>query len=211
MVFRKIAKKVKYLLSTLADRTKFAIVSIGYLLRRPKYLACFLVSLFLFLYILSFFKNGNGNLLLLFSGISFGMKMELLGRVAVDILGNFTDLYGLLIIALSILQALTIMLLIFAWRHREKEHAIDGASTGSIGAIFGFVALGCPTCGVSLLAPLLTAIAGTGAMAAAEGVSRVLIILAFILLIYTVIKLGYISFITIGSKKYKEKKHAKGN
>lgn len=211
MVFRKIAKKVKYLLSTLADRTKFAIVSIGYLLRRPKYLACFLISLFLFLYILSFFKNGNGNLLLLFSGISFGMKMELLGRVAVDILGNFTDLYGLLIIALSILQALTIMLLIFAWRHREKEHAIDGASTGSIGAIFGFVALGCPTCGVSLLAPLLTAIAGTGAMAAAEGVSRVLIILAFILLIYTVIKLGYISFITIGSKKYKEKKHAKGN
>lgn len=211
MVFRKITKKVKYLLSTLADRTKFAIVSIGYLLRRPKYLACFLISLFLFLYILSFFKNGNGNLLLLFSGISFGMKMELLGRVAVDILGNFTDLYGLLIIALSILQALTIMLLIFAWRHREKEHAIDGASTGSIGAIFGFVALGCPTCGVSLLAPLLTAIAGTGAMAAAEGVSRVLIILAFILLIYTVIKLGYISFITIGSKKYKEKKHAKGN
>lgn len=211
MVFRKIAKKVKYLLSTLADRTKFAIVSIGYLLRRPKYLACFLISLFLFLYILSFFKNGNGNLLLLFSGISFGMKMELLGRVAVDIFGNFTDLYGLLIIALSILQALTIMLLIFAWRHREKEHAIDGASTGSIGAIFGFVALGCPTCGVSLLAPLLTAIAGTGAMAAAEGVSRVLIILAFILLIYTVIKLGYISFITIGSKKYKEKRHAKGN
>jgi len=211
MVFRKITKKVEYLLSTLADRTKFAMVSIGYLLRRPKYLICFIVSLFLFLYILSFFKSGNGNLLLLFSGIPFGMKMELLGRVALDMLNNFTDWYGLLIIALSILQALTIMLLVFAWRHREKEHAIDGASTGSIGAIFGFVALGCPTCGVSLLAPLLTAIAGTGAMAAAEGVSRVLIILAFILLFYTVIKLGYISFITIGSKKYKEKRHAKGN
>ena len=113
---------------------------------------------------------------------------------------------------MSSLQRLTkIMLLIFAWRNREKEHAIDGASTGSIGAIFGFVALGCPTCGVSLLAPLLTAIAGAGAMAAAESVSRVLTILAFILLIYTVIKLGYISFITISTKKYKEKKHAKSN
>lgn len=211
MVFRKITKKVEYLLSTLADRTKFAMVSIGYLLRRPKYLICFIVSLFLFSYILSFFKSGNGNLLLLFSGIPFSMKIELLGRVALDILGNYTDWYGLLIIALSILQALTIMLLVFAWRHREKEHAIDGASTGSIGAIFGFVALGCPTCGISLLAPLLTAIAGTGAMAAAEGISRVLIVLAFVLLIYTVIKLGYISFITISAKKYKEKKHAKSN
>ena len=128
-----------------------------------------------------------------------------------DMFANFTDLYGLLIIALSILQALTIMLLVFTWSHREKEHAIDGASTGSIGAIFGFVALGCPTCGISLLTPLLTAIAGTGAIAAAEGISRVLIVLAFVLLIYTVIKLGYISFITISTKKYKEKKYAKGN
>ena len=128
-----------------------------------------------------------------------------------DMFANFTDLYGLLIIALSILQALTIMLLVFTWSHREKEHAIDGASTGSIGAIFGFVALGCPTCGISLLTPLLTAIAGTGAIAAAEGISRVLIVLAFVLLIYTVIKLGYISFITISTNKYKEKKYAKGN
>ncbi len=204
-------KKVKYLLTTLSDRTKFAMVSIGYLLRQPKYLACFIVSLFLFLYVLSFFKNGSSNFLLLFSGISFGAKMELLGKVVLDMFANFTDLYGLLIIALSILQALTIMLLVFTWSHREKEHAIDGASTGSIGAIFGFVALGCPTCGISLLTPLLTAIAGTGAIAAAEDISRVLIVLAFVLLIYTVIKLGYISFITISTNKYKEKKYAKGN
>ena len=42
--------------------------------------------------------------------------------------------------------------------------------------------------------------------AAAEGISHILIVLAFILLIYTVIKLGYVSFITISAKKYKEKK-----
>ena len=137
--------------------------------------------------------------------------MEVLGRVCVKILENFTSLYGILIIFMSILQALTIMLLIFTWKNREKDRAIDGASTGSIGAIFGFVALGCPTCGVSILTPILTAIAGTGAMAAAEGISHILIVLAFILLIYTVIKLGYASFIAIGAKKYKEKKYAKSH
>lgn len=211
MVLREISKKARYLATTAADRSKFAVVSIGFLLKQPSYLASFLISLFAFLYILSFFKDGTGNWLLLCSGLPIGDKMGVLGRVAAKILENFADLYGLLIIALSILQALTIMLLIFSWRNREKDYAIDGASTGSIGAIFGFVALGCPTCGLSLLTPILTAIAGTGAVAAAEGVSRVLIVLAFILLIYTVIKLGYVSFIAIGTKKYKEKKHAKSN
>ena len=209
MVFRKIGKKIYNLVTTAIDRAKFAVSSIWMLLKRPKYLASFLVSLFVFLYILSFFKDGNGNWLLLCSNLSFGAKLEVLGRVCVKILDNFTDLYGILIILMSILQALTIMLLIFTWRNREKDHAIDGASTGGIGAIFGFIALGCPTCGISILAPLLTAVAGTGAMAAAEGISKVLIVLAFILLIYTVIKLGYVSFVTMSAKKYKEKKHAK--
>ncbi|MBO4855317.1 hypothetical protein J5500_02860 [Candidatus Saccharibacteria bacterium] len=209
MVFRKIGKKFYNLATTAIDRAKFAVSSIWILLKRPKYLASFLVSLFVFLYILSFFKDGSGNWLLLCSNLSFGAKLEVLGRVCVKILDNFTDLYGILIILMSILQALTIMLLIFTWRNREKDHAIDGASTGGIGAIFGFIALGCPTCGISILAPLLTAVAGTGAMAAAEGISKVLIVLAFILLIYTVIKLGYVSFVTMSAKKYKEKKHAK--
>ncbi|MBP5656316.1 hypothetical protein J6X15_01900 [Candidatus Saccharibacteria bacterium] len=209
MVFRKIGKKIYNLVTTAIDRAKFAVSSIWMLLKRPKYLASFLVSLFVFLYILSFFKDGSGNWLLLCSNLSFGAKLEVLGRVCVKILDNFTDLYGILIILMSILQALTIMLLIFTWRNREKDHAIDGASTGGIGAIFGFIALGCPTCGISILAPLLTAVAGTGAMAAAEGISKALIVLAFILLIYTVIKLGYVSFVTMSAKKYKEKKHAK--
>lgn len=211
MVFRKINKQAKYLATTALDRTKFAMVSVGYLLKQPKYLVSFLVSLFVFLYILSFFKDGTGNWLLLCSNLPFADKLGVLGRTAMKIFENFTDMYGVLIIFMSILQALTIMLLIFTWKNREKDQAIDGASTGSIGAIFGFVALGCPTCGLSLLTPLLTAIAGAGAVAAAEGISRTLIILAFALLIYTVIKLGYVSFITIGTNKIKEKKHAKSN
>ncbi len=211
MVFRKITKKLGTLLTTAYDRAKFALSGVGMLLKRPKYLAVFIVSLLIFLYILTFFKNGTSNWALLWSGVSFGTKMGILGRVFGDMFSNFTDWYGILIILMSLLQAITIMLLVFTWRNREKDHTLDGASTGGIGALLGFIALGCPTCGVSILTPLLTAIAGTGAMAAAEGVSRVLIVLAFILLIYTVIKLGYVSFVTISAKKYKEKKHAKGN
>ena len=211
MVFRKIAKKLKYLATTASDRAKYALVSIGFLLKKPKYLAVFLFALFIFLFLLTLFKDGSSNMSLLFSGISFELKMELLGRIVAEMLGNFTSLYGITIIFMSLLQALVVMLLVFAWQHREKDHAIDGASTGGIGAIFGFVALGCPACGVTLLAPIITAIAGTGAMAAAEGASYILAIAAFILLFYTVVKLGYVSFIVISTSKYKEKEHAKSH
>jgi hypothetical protein len=211
MDFGKINKKIYNFATTVVDRAKFAFVSIGYLFRKPRYLVVFIISLFASLYLLSFFKDWTGNWLLLCSGLPLGAKIEVLGRVALKILDNFADFYGILIILMSVLQALTIMLLVFTWRNREKDSAIDGASTGGIGAIFGFVALGCPTCGISILTPIFTAIAGAGAIAVAESVSRVLIILAFVLLIYTVIKLGYVSFITIGAKKYKEKKHAKSN
>ncbi len=209
MVFRKIVKKIQDWFTTGVDRTKFAMVGVGCLFKKPKYVAVFIVSLLVMLYILSFFRDGAGNWQLLFSGLPFVRKLEMLGMVFLNIWQNFTSLYGLLIILMSILQALVIMLLVFAWRHREKDATIDGASTGSIGAVLGFVALGCPTCGIGLLMPLLTAIAGAGAMALAEGFSQVFTVLAFILLFYTVIKLGYICFITISASKYKEKKTCK--
>ena len=211
MVFRKIVKKTQNWFTTGVDRAKFAMMGVGYLFRRPKYVAVFVVSLLVMLYILSFFRDGAGNWQLLCSGLPFARKMEMLGMVFVNIGYNFTSFYGITIILMSILQALVVMLLVFAWRHREKDATLDGASTGGIGAILGFVALGCPTCGVGLLMPLLTAIAGAGALALAEGFSHAFTVLAFILLVYTVIKLGYTCFITISVSKSKEKKHAKND
>ena len=95
--------------------------------------------------------------------------------------------------------------MVYAWKNRERDSAIDGASTGGIGALLGFIALGCPSCGVTFITPILTAIAGTGAMALTESVSQIFTILAFVLLIYTVIQLGYVNFVIMSAKKYEEK------
>ena len=102
------------------------------------------------------------------------------------------------------------MLMIYVWRHREKSIAIDSASTGSIASVIGFVALGCPSCGISLLSPILTAIAGASAGILAERIGIIFIVLAFALLIFTVLRLGYTVFILVSAKRYKEK-HAKSN
>ncbi len=205
---------LKQIFEKISDHCKIAMMGISQLLKRPKYLVAFLVSLFIFLFILSFFKDGNSNWTLVTSGLDFGRKMEVIGRVLFEILLNFTSLYGITIIIMALLQALIIPLLIHSWKSRKKDDAIDGASTGSIGTILGFIALGCPSCGVGLLTPILTAIAGASAVALTETVGRIFTVVAFILLFYTVVKLGYITFIDISAEKFKQKKkeeYAKSN
>lgn len=197
MAIRKIAEQI-------SDRAKLAIVSLGFIFRKPKYVAFFLLSLFVFLYIFTFFRDGNGNWQLLWSGLAFNRKIELLLRIVTVIPNNFTSVYGVSLILLSLLQSVVVMQLIFTWRHRDKGAVIDGASTGGIGAILGFITLGCPSCGIGLLAPLLSAIAGGAAAALAEGLSFVFSVAAFGLLLFTVVRLGYIDYVLISSKKYKE-------
>ncbi len=201
---------VRTIIETVSDRSKFALVSTVYLLKKRKYLLSFLISFFVFLFFLTFFRDGSSNWQLIWSGLPLDRKLEVIGKIFPAMLENFISLYGVTIIFLSFFQAIVIMQIIFAWRNREKNGALDSASTGGIGAILGFIALGCPSCGVGLLTPLLSAIAGASAVALAETIGHIFTILAFALLLFSIIRLGYINYVIIGSKNYKEE-HAKSH
>lgn len=193
-----------------ADQAKLGTVGTYYCIKKWRYTIIFAVSFFIFDFLLTFFADGSSNLDLLLSGLAFGAKMAVIGRVLLGLLTNFTSLSGVFLTIMSFLQGLSVMLMIYVWRHREKSIAIDSASTGSIASVIGFVALGCPSCGISLLSPILTAIAGASAGILAERIGIIFIILAFALLIFTVLRLGYTVFILVSAKRYKEK-HAKSN
>ena len=92
------------------DQIKLGGIGISYLLSFKKYLLLFLFGWLFFLFFLTFFKDGSGNLALLFSGISIGQKLGLLWRVLLGCFGNFLSLYGLSLILLSLLQGLAIAL-----------------------------------------------------------------------------------------------------
>jgi hypothetical protein len=203
MAFRKV-------IETISDRTKFALVSTSYVIRKPKYLIVCLLTFLIFLFFLTFFRDGNSNWQLLWSGLPLGRKLEVLGRIFPAILENFTSMYGVTIVFLSIFQAIVVMQLVYAWRHRDRASALNGASTGGIAAVFGFIALGCPTCGIGLLTPLLSAIAGSAAVTLAESLGYIFTIIAFILLFYTIISLGYTNYINIINENHKEE-HAKSH
>ncbi len=206
----KFQRKLKNLFETFVDRCKFAVVGYKYLLSRPRYVIALIISFLVFLYILSQLQNGGSNWNLLWSGLDFGQKMQVFGNSLASMLGNFTSFTGILIVILALMQSLCVAGIVFAIRHRQKDDAINGASAGSIASILAFVTLGCPTCGMTLLTPLLTMIAGTSAVALAERLGVILSIVAFVLLFFTLIHLGYLIFVNVSAERAKEK-HAKSN
>lgn len=197
-------RKYKKFWTNLADKASFALVGFQYLLKKPKYLACFGVFTLVLLYILAQLQDSGVNWGLLWSGLPFGKKMIALGSTFASIGKCFTSLSGLLLVLLALMQSLCVLGIIFAIRHRQKDAAIDHASTGSIASILAIVTLGCPTCGVTLLTPILTMFAGAGAVALAKRLGIILMILAFILLLYTLIQLGYLIFVNVSTEHTKE-------
>ena len=204
MGIRKVAEQI-------SDRCKLAVLGLGGVFRRPKYACLGIFCWFLILFILCFWQDGSGNWQLIWSGLPLDRKIEVLGRVLSVTIGSFGSFTGLVVVFLALLQAVVITQLVFTWRHRDRGSAIDGASTGGIGAILGFIALGCPSCGVGLLTPILSAIAGASAVALAETIGFIFTLLAFALLIFTVIRLGYIDFVLISSNRAKESHVRKSN
>ena len=154
-------KSFKHWLGVFGDKALLALVGAKGLLKIPAYLAAFLTASFVFAYVFTFFKDGTMNWSLVFSGLDFSEKLKILGQVVSEIFTGLASLYGISIFAMSLLQGLCIALMVYAWKNRERDSAIDGASTGGIGALLGFIALGCPSCGVTFITPILTAIAGT--------------------------------------------------
>lgn len=100
------------------------------------------------------------------------------------------SLMDLLIIDLiALLQALAITLLIYNFRNQKIDKT---ASVGTgIAAIIATFGLGCPSCGTSLLAPILTLMIGSASPLLATRIGLTINILTILLLVYSIYRLGY--------------------
>ena len=212
MVKRKISfwQKIGKWFSGLGDKAKFALVGFRYLLSSPAYVACFFLVALLFLYILAQLQEGGVSWGLLWSGLPFERKLGVFGT-SLALIGNcFTSLHGLVLILLSLMQGLAVSGIVYAVKNRQKDEALNHASASSIASVLAFITLGCPTCGITILTPILTMFAGAGAVALAERLGVALTVVAFILLAYSLIQLGYLIFVNVSANRAKEK-HAESD
>lgn len=106
---------------------------------------------------------------------------------------------------ISLLQGILIGLIVLLWQKKQKDNS---ANLEKAGIITGLIALGagCPTCGTTLLTPLLGAIFSTGSLAIAGAISTIVTILAVIIAILSLKRLGLETYVIIINERYLAKK-----
>ncbi|MBR3204474.1 hypothetical protein IKF81_02200 [Candidatus Saccharibacteria bacterium] len=111
---------------------------------------------------------------------------------------------------LTLFQSILISLVVFVAKHNKKNKLAEENAAESSAIVAGLVVLGsgCPTCGTTLLAPILgTILSGaSSAVSLAGKISFALNALAIILAIFVFKKLGFSAYAIIKSEQYKKKK-----
>lgn len=113
---------------------------------------------------------------------------------------------------LALLQGILVGLIVFLWqKKKESVSNNNSANVEKAGLITGLIALGagCPTCGTTLLTPLLGAIFSTGSLAIAGAISAIVTILAVVIAILSLKRLGVEAYVIIVNERYLQKQAKK--
>ena len=148
----------------------------------------------------------------LMAASGFGGTMKILGDAFLSIFGmNQIFIEWLPTFLLALLQGILVGLIVFLWQKKREKKGENAAGVEKAGIITGLVALGagCPTCGTTLLTPLLGAVFSTGSLAVAGAISAIVTILAAVIAILSLKRLGVETYVTIVNEKYLVKKAQK--
>ena len=148
----------------------------------------------------------------LMAASGFGGTMKILGDAFLSIFGvNQIFIEWLPTFLLALLQGILVGLIVFLWQKKREKKGENAAGVEKAGLITGLIALGagCPTCGTTLLTPLLGAIFSTGSLAIAGAISAIVTILAVVIAILSLKRLGVETYVTIVNEKYLAKKAQK--
>lgn len=109
---------------------------------------------------------------------------------------------------LSILQGTLIGLIVLLWKKKRGENS---ENIEKAGIIAGLIALGagCPTCGTTLITPLIGVVFSTGSLAVASTISTIVTVLAVLIAILSLKKLGFEIYVTIINERYLAKKEVR--
>ena len=150
----------------------------------------------------------------LFWQVDLSGKMQIIwdGFLALFGVGrNFWDF--LLIFFVTLIQSLLIGLVAMAWRKKRRSRKMQVVDTAAnaenlqnAGLAAGLAVLGsgCPTCGTTLLMPLIGTLFSTGSFALASVISGVLTVAAIIIALLALKKVGNDVYAMIISERRKE-------
>jgi hypothetical protein len=185
------------------DELKLAFLGLLFAFKNKRFVISFLLSFFFFGTLLNLLVSGSATLNLLLK-VDFLKKIEILWRAFLGIFGFSRNFYDFLyIFVLTFIQATLISLVVLVYKYRKNSANIQNA-----GIVTGLIILGsgCPTCGTTLLAPIIISLAGSSGMAIAGTTSMLLTILSLILAFFTFKKVGFEAYIIFKAEKFNRKK-----
>lgn len=189
----------------------FVLASKGILLatKEKKFWYGFIPAFLFFGLLMNMLAGGSSKFSLMFA-LGFPDGLQILGTNFLNIFGiNMLFFDWLPIFAISLLQGVLIGLIVFLWN--KKRNSSDNGNSANVekaGIIAGLIALGagCPTCGTTLLTPLLGALFSSGGLAVTGTISVIVTWLAIIIAILSLKRLGVETYATIINDKYMRKK-----
>ncbi|MBR3322330.1 hypothetical protein IKG05_01670 [Candidatus Saccharibacteria bacterium] len=189
---------------------EFVLAGKGILLaaREKRFWYGFIPSFFFFGLLMNLLAGGTSKFELM-GILGFPQSLRIIGESLLAIFGvNQPFLDWLPIFAISILQGILIGIIVLLWNKKKAQNA---ANLEKAGIITGLIALGagCPTCGATLITPLLGAIFSTGGLAIAGTISTIVTILAIIIAILALKRLGVETYVIIVNEKYLARKSEK--
>ncbi len=167
---------------------------------------------FIFFGMLMNLLSGGTSKFELMGTLGFPENLQIIGSSFIAIFGvNQPFLDWLPIFLIAILQAILIGLIVLLWDKKRETKGQNAENLEKAGIITGLIALGagCPTCGATLLTPLIGAIFSTGSLAIAGTVSVIVTVLAVIVAVLSLKRLGLETYAIIINEKYLAKKAKK--
>lgn len=191
----------------------FVLASKGVMLatKEKRFWAGFVPAFLIFGMLINLLAGGFSKFELM-GATGFSGSMKILLDALMGVFGvNMIFVEWVPVFLLALLQGVLIGLIVLLWKKKRavsKDDNNNAANVEKAGIITGLIALGagCPTCGTTLLAPLLGAIFSTGGLAMVGVLSNLVTCLAVIIAILSLKRIGEETYVIIVNEKYLKKK-----
>lgn len=191
---------MKHRLSSLRHASLAALIGIGQVLRQPRYAVGALVGALGFAWLIFLLTNGGFYGALLMSRLPLIDKLGVIGTMFIEIARQAaTSLTGALLVLVSMLQGISLTLIIFTARHNKRnQQTTQQLGLSGIASVAAAIGLGCVPCGTSLILPIVAVFfSGAAAASAATVASTIVLIIALGLSLFSLYRSGQIAAIYI--------------
>lgn len=196
------------------DEWKIACSGVVLATRNAKFLLTFALTFIIFGTIMTLLSGGT-------AAFSLFGATDLVGKLQI-IRDGFLGLFGVgrnfwdwaLTFFVTLLQSILIGLVVLVWRQRrrnKKEQIVataansDNVQNVSLVAGLAVLGTGCPTCGTTLIAPLIGTLFSTSSYALASAISGILTAAAIIVALFALKRIGNDAYALIVSTRYQQK------